>query len=105
MKKLIFLCFSFSIVAILGTMMIRFAQERALSDPATQATLKALSQCCEDFPTCDCEDLVKQCYDRYASEATWPWTPLERFRACDETNCGHIWAYSPKQRTVCSSKK
>lgn len=42
-------------------------------------------------------NLPVECYDKYNAYGSNP----KRFRPCDTSSCTHIWAYSPKKKTIC----
>jgi hypothetical protein len=47
----------------------------------------------------DAPTLPVECYDKYKAYSS---SSLVRFRPCDKApTCDHIWAYSPRKKTMC----
>lgn len=50
----------------------------------------------------DVPSLPIECYDKYYAKSS---SSAVRFRACDNENCGHIWAYRPSKKTLCPASE
>ncbi len=101
MKKLIMSALAVVVVAASASIgYISYTQHQnrllAYANPLMEENINALAD--DDTPS-----LPYECYDTYKAYSNTG--ALKRFRPCDTPKCDHIWAYSPKKRTVCPNSK